>query len=68
MRLIKALEIRKSTRAFKSDPVEKEKIDLLFEAAKWAPSSMNEQPWIFFYAVKSARGVIEAISLRHQVT
>jgi len=36
--------------AFDPSPVEKEKILLLFEAAKWAPSSRNMQPWRFIYA------------------
>lgn len=41
---------RWSPRALSSKIIEKEKIDALFEAAKWAPSSMNEQPWLYFYA------------------
>ena len=36
--------------AFDQKPVEHEKIHLLFEAAKWAPSSRNAQPWRFIYA------------------
>jgi nitroreductase len=27
-----------------------ETIRSLFEAARWAPSSMNEQPWVYIYA------------------
>jgi nitroreductase len=38
--------------AFDSKPVEQEKINLLFEAAKWAPSSRNAQPWRFLYATR----------------
>jgi len=41
---------RWSPRAFDQKPVEYEKIHLLFEAAKWAPSSRNGQPWRFIYA------------------
>jgi len=36
--------------AFDPRPVENEKILLLFEAAKWAPSSGNKQPWRFIFA------------------
>jgi nitroreductase len=36
--------------AFSSRPVEKSKLESLFEAARWAPSSSNEQPWIFVVA------------------
>lgn len=38
--------------AFDSKPVEYEKIHLLFEAAKWAPSANNTQPWRFIFATK----------------
>ena len=38
--------------AFDDRAVELERIHLLFEAAKWAPSSVNSQPWRFIYATK----------------
>ncbi len=44
---------RRSGRAFAPKPVEIEKINALFEAARWAPSSMNEQPWAYIYATKA---------------
>lgn len=43
---------RWSPRAFSDRPVEKEKLQSLFEAARWAPSSMNEQPWRFIVGQK----------------
>jgi nitroreductase len=43
---------RKSTRAFSDKPVEPEKLHSLFEAARWAPSSSNMQPWRFIVATK----------------
>jgi nitroreductase len=43
---------RRSIRAFSTDPVEQEKINSLFEATRWAPSSTNEQPWLYMYATK----------------
>jgi nitroreductase len=33
--------------AFERRPVEKEKLCSLFEAARWAPSCFNEQPWAY---------------------
>jgi nitroreductase len=33
--------------AFSSRPVEEDKLKRMFEAARWAPSCSNEQPWIF---------------------
>ena len=41
---------RWSPRAFLSKPIENEKIMSLFEAARWAPSAYNEQPWRFITA------------------
>jgi len=55
MQLNKLIEQRWSPRAFSSKPVELEKLELLFEAARWASSSMNEQPWRFIYATKDER-------------
>ena len=36
---------RWSARAFSTRPVEKSKLLSMLEAARWAPSSRNEQPW-----------------------
>ncbi|MBX3238569.1 MAG: nitroreductase family protein [Chitinophagaceae bacterium] len=41
---------RKSIRSFEASPVGMEKIDQLFEAARWAPSARNAQPWLYVYA------------------
>lgn len=41
---------RWSTRAFSPNPLTQTEIDTLFEAARWAPSSNNSQPWLFLYA------------------
>ena len=45
---------RWSPRAFLDKPVEREKTTSLFEAARWAPSAYNEQPWRFIYAEKGS--------------
>jgi nitroreductase len=41
---------RWSPRAFSSEPVSEETVLSLFEAARWAPSSGNEQPWTYIYS------------------
>ena len=46
---------RWSPRAFEERAVETEKLKRLFEAARWAPSSNNEQPWRFLAATKDSR-------------
>lgn len=38
---------RKSVRAYTSQPIEKEKVDLLVKAAMAAPTAVNKQPWAF---------------------
>jgi len=51
--ILEALLERWSPLAISDRPVEDEKIAVLFEAARWAPSSFNEQPWRYVYATKS---------------
>src|SRR5208282_2515596 len=43
---------RWSPRAFADRPVEPDKLRRLFEAARWSPSSSNEQPWNYIVATK----------------
>jgi nitroreductase len=43
---------RWSPRAFADKPVAPEILRSLFEAARWAPSSYNEQPWAYIVATK----------------
>lgn len=46
------LRRRWSSRAYDERPVEREKLQSLFEAARWAPSCFNAQPWRFVVATK----------------
>lgn len=50
MEFNKTIKNRWSPRAFSDKKVTDEMIALLFEAARWAPSAMNEQPWQYFYS------------------
>ena len=43
---------RWSPRAFLPDPLPDHQVKILFEAARWAPSCFNEQPWLFVYATE----------------
>ena len=47
------LQRRWSPRAFADRMVEPEQLQSLFEAARWAPSSNNEQPWHFIVGTKA---------------
>jgi Nitroreductase len=50
---------RWSPYSFSSEPVEKMKLDSLFEAAGLAPSSNNEQPWLFIHATREEAELFE---------
>ncbi len=43
---------RWSARAFSPQPIPQHEVMTLLEASAWAPSSMNEQPWVYLYAHK----------------
>ncbi len=43
---------RWSPRAFSDQAVSEEQVLTLLEAARWAPSASNLQPWRFIYAIK----------------
>ena len=43
---------RWSPRAFENRAVEPEKLRALFEAARWAASSYNAQPWYYIVGTK----------------
>src|SRR4030081_2012171 len=47
--ILDIIKSRRSRRAFLGKRIEEEKIKSLFEAARWAPSSVNEQPWAYVY-------------------
>lgn len=46
------IKLRWSPRAFDSKPIDEATLSTLFEAMRWAPSAMNEQPWRIIYARK----------------
>ena len=52
VRIHDLLARRWSPRAFDERLVESGTVASLFEAARWAPSSSNEQPWRFIVGIK----------------
>jgi nitroreductase len=50
--LLEAIRHRWSPRAFDSRPVEREKLLTILEAARWAASANNLQPWRFIIALR----------------
>jgi nitroreductase len=55
MDLIKTIQERKSIRAFKPNPIPKEKIEAVLNLALYAPSAINLQPWEFVVVVGEER-------------
>jgi nitroreductase len=56
------LACRWSPRALSNRPLSAEQIGSLFEAARWAPSSYNEQPWTFLAAPVQDRAGFERLA------
>ena len=52
---------RWSPRVFGDQPVSESDLASLLEAARWAPSSMNEQPWRFVVATRAEPEAHQAI-------
>jgi nitroreductase len=50
MDLLEIIENRRSIRVFKKQDVSQDIIEKLLEAARWAPSAGNVQPWAFVVA------------------
>jgi len=50
--VLNLLKSRRSIRKYKQQPIEEEKIEKCLEAARWAPSAMNRQPWEFIIVKK----------------
>jgi nitroreductase len=50
--ILKVLRDRWSPRAFSAKPVSHDDLRALVEAARWAPSAYNEQPWRFLIATR----------------
>jgi len=54
MELLQAIKGRRSIRAFKKQNVPEEIVEKLIDAASWAPSAGNIQPWEFVIVRKPA--------------
>ncbi|MBP7514644.1 MAG: nitroreductase family protein [Flavobacteriales bacterium] len=50
--VLPSIRERFSARAFSDEPLSDNELMTLFEAAAWAPSAMNEQPWRYRYALR----------------
>lgn len=53
---------RHSPRIFSQPEVTQEELETLFEAARWAPSSSNTQPWRFIVSQKGTSGFEQQVT------
>lgn len=45
--VLKTIKARHSIRTYTQEPISQENLDLMIEAAVWAPTAHNDQPWHF---------------------
>ena len=58
MDILKIIKERRSVRKFKKKEIPSKIIDEIFQAARWAPSGLNNQPWKFKVLEKGAKDVL----------
>ncbi|OGS20797.1 MAG: nitroreductase [Elusimicrobia bacterium RIFOXYA2_FULL_40_6] len=61
MKVMEAIKNRRSVRKYQNKPIEKEKMNLILEAARLAPSARNRQEWQF--VVAQNKQTIEKLSV-----
>lgn len=54
--IISVLKNRFSPRVYLEDAISQKNLNKIIEAARWAPSAMNNQPWYFYFAKKGSKG------------
>ncbi len=64
---LRLLKFRRSIRGFRGEPVARELIVKILEAARWAPSAGNSQPWEFV-VVEDRNTIAELAKLYEQQT
>ncbi|MEZ4745442.1 MAG: nitroreductase family protein [Calditrichia bacterium] len=68
--ILDLIKSRRSLRSFADKPVSATTISTIFEAARWAPSSRNEQPWRFLVATKNQpeayQKILDALNLSNR--
>lgn len=60
--IIDILEKRFSPRNLIGNKINEKEIESFFEAARWAPSARNIQPWFFYFAHRDSQGFNKLVS------
>ena len=61
LKLVEEIKNRWSPRAFSNKRIKPDKLERIFEAARWSASCFNEQPWRFLIGVKGQDDTWEKI-------
>jgi len=61
MDILDHLKQRRTVRQFKPDAIPQDTLDAIFEAAMWAPSHANAQPWEFVVVGPESRAKLLAV-------
>jgi nitroreductase len=55
MDVFEAIETRRSIRKYQQEPIPGDKLEMIFQAARLAPSAANRQPWRFIVVQEASR-------------
>lgn len=53
--ILNVIEERFSPRVFSSEPISTSEVESMIEAARWAPSGHNSQPWYFYWTTRGTQ-------------
>jgi nitroreductase len=60
--MLDVIRARRTARAYSSQPVSREEVQLVLEGARWAPSAANRQPWEFIVIDdETTKGKLQAL-------
>jgi len=61
--VLNTIQNRRTIRRFRPDPIESEKLRMILEAGRWAPSFSNLQPWKFIAVKdKELKNALDAVA------
>ncbi|MCF7907528.1 MAG: nitroreductase family protein [Candidatus Omnitrophica bacterium] len=67
MDVFEAIKTRRSIRSYQQDPIEEEKLQIILEAGRWAPSASNRQEWRFIVVRDKARREALSVAAKNQI-
>ncbi len=59
---LRLARMRRTVRKYTADPVSREAIENVLEAARWAPSGMNAQPLRYVVVMEANKDVVKSLA------